>query len=137
MITATQALEQIKQHAIEYADDRTRYITPVIGQYIPQGDINLLVISEVPSIAVSAPPNCQLAPGTSRGSRHCIAGSDMGKVEFFALPNPNPLEGPILKFNGEVRIQHPEHGDHIYPAGTILAVGYQRRYAEELRRIQD
>jgi hypothetical protein len=36
----------------------------------------------------------------------------------------------------ELSIEHPEHGDRIWPAG-IVAVTYQRRHAIELKRSQD
>jgi hypothetical protein len=49
MLTAERTFEQIAQHAIEHADDSTRVITPVVGQYIPQGDVNLLAVSAIPA----------------------------------------------------------------------------------------
>jgi hypothetical protein len=60
----------------------------------------------------------------------------MAHVKFYRLANPNPLQGPILVFERETTIEHPEHGDQLWPAG-VVAVTYQRRHAEEIRRSQD
>jgi hypothetical protein len=128
MLTAERTFEQIAQHAIEHADDSTRVITPVVGQYIPQGDVNLLVVSAIPTgMRRVEKPDRQLAPGNTRGSRHCIAEAHMAHVEFYEWTDPNPLEGPGLKFLQDTLIEHPEHGDQLWPAGTIVMVGYQRQ----------
>ena len=136
--TAVQAFEAITAHASKNSDDSTREILkPKPGDLYAQGDVNFLVLAEIPPQAKPTAPVRQLAPGTTRGSRHCIAEADVGGVEFFAFADPQPLEGPVLKFNRQTRIEHPEHGDHLYAAGTIVAIGYQRRHADEVRRIQD
>lgn len=134
---ALDVFKQIQQHAEAQKNGSERKINPVVGQYYPQGDLNFWPLSQVPETAIPAPAVAQLAPGNSRGSRHCIADSCLNLVEFYSLPNPNELQGPILRLLGLTRITHPEHGDHLYPAGTILAVTYQRRYANDLKRMQD
>lgn len=137
MKNAQTIFDEIQMHGQKIADDSTRIIAPEIGQYIPQGDVNFLVLPDLPPGVEQVEPSPQLAPGTSRGSRHCIAYQDMQHVEFYRLPNPNPLQGPILKLTQQITIEHPEHGNQVWPAETIIAVTYQRRYAEEIRRIQD
>lgn len=137
MKSAIATLNQIHAYGKQSADDSTKYITPEIGKYAAQGDVNFIFLPKVPKGAVKAEPISQLAPGNTRGSRHCIRLTDMKHVQFFKLRHPNPLQGLILVFNKETTIEHPEHGDHVYPAGTIVAVTYQRRYADELRRIED
>lgn len=137
MKTATQIITEVHAHGKENADDRLRVIPELrIGQYIPQGDINIIRLGAIPVDAVPMPPKAQLAEGITRGSRHCIKADDMAHCEFYGFINPNPLEGPIIKFNAPTTITHPEHGDQLWPAG-IVAITYQRRYAAELRRIQD
>jgi hypothetical protein len=106
------------------------------GTPVAQGDINLWLLPKLPESAIQAFSGRQLAPGTTRGSRHCIKAEDMNAVEFYRLPDPNPLQGPILVFTRSITIEHPEHGDQIWPAG-IVAVTYQRRHAIELKRSQD
>lgn len=136
-MNAVATLEKIHAHGLEVADDSTQRITPEIGKYAAQGDVNFVFLHCVPKNAIAANPVSQLAPGNTRGSRHCIRQSDMKHVRFFRLPNPNPLQGLILVFDEETTVEHPEHGDHVYPAGTIVAVTFQRRYADELKRIED
>ncbi len=137
MKTATEIINQIQSYGEQTANDSTIRIVPEVGKYAAQGDVNFIFLPKVPKGAVSAEPVIQLAPGNSKGSRHCIRLADINHVQFFKLPNPNPLQGPILVFNEETMIEHPEHGNHVYPKGSIVAVTYQRRYAEELRRVED
>lgn len=133
---ATTIIKQIHEHGLSIADDSTVRVHPVIGVPVAQGDINLWLLPELPSGVIEAAPNRQLAPGTTRGSRHCIADKDMNHVKFYRLPNPNPLQGGIMVFDKETTIEHPEHGNQIWPAG-IVAVTYQRRHAAEIKRSQD
>jgi hypothetical protein len=144
MSTATATLKEIHAHGIETAKSMpdaiviTAEMIATPGAWFAQGDVNFTPIPEIPRRAIPATPVSQLAPGTSRGSRHCVKESDMAYVEFFKLPNPNPLQGLILKFSAPTTIEHPEHKNHVYPAGSIVAVTFQRSYAaEELRRSQD
>lgn len=136
-MTAVQTLNEIHAYGLKVADDSTKRITPEIGKYAAQGDVNFVFLPKIPSNAIPAKPVTQLAPGNTRGSRHCIKSEHVNHVQFFRLPNPNPLQGLILVFDAETEIEHPEHGNHIYPAGTIVAVTFQRKYADELRRIED
>jgi hypothetical protein len=143
MSNAVAVLNQIHAHGLECAKSIAEVIeiTPEMiateGAWFAQGDVNFTPLSAIPKNAIAATPASQLAPGTSRGSRHCIRLADMSHVDFFALPNPGPLEGLILRFNAPTTIEHPEHKHHIYPAGSIVAVTFQRAFAEELRRSQD
>lgn len=137
VLLATNVLEQIQQHGAPLTDDIK--IVPdnaQIGQYVPQGDINLIRLSDLPSGVVSRQPDRQLAPGSTRGSRHCIRESDIQHVDFFGFTDANPLEGPILVFGERTVIEHPEHKHISFPAG-IWTVTYQRRHAAEMRRISD
>lgn len=143
MSNAVAVLERIHAHGVECAKQIADIIviTPEMiatpGAWFAQGDVNFTPLPAIPKNAIAVAPVSQLAPGTSRGSRHCIRLSDMAHVDFFALPNPGPLEGLILRFNAPTTIEHPEHKHHVYPAGSIVAVTFQRAYAEELRRSQD
>ncbi|MGL4638430.1 MAG: hypothetical protein ACRCVX_01695 [Shewanella sp.] len=135
---ATKIIDQIQQHAKVNACDDT-FIVPVdfpIGQYLPQGDINILRLPSIPNGAVPIAKKGQLAPGTSRGSRHCIKPEDLEHCDFYGFLDANPLEGPIIVFNDMTTIEHPEHRDYVWPAG-IYAIGYQRRHADEIKRSQD
>jgi hypothetical protein len=133
---ATTVIKEIHDHGKSVANDSTVQVKPEIGVSVAQGDINLWLLPNLPENAIESHPNCQLAPGTTRGSRHCIKAEDMDAVKFYRLPNPNPLQGGIMVFDRAVTIEHPEHGNQIWPAG-IVAVTYQRRHAIELKRSQD
>ena len=138
-MTATEIFNQIKVHGQSSADATTKTILPEIlfpGKYVAQGDINIWPLESLPESVQPAQPERQLAPGTTRGSRHCICEKSMHYVEFYKLPHPNPLQGPILVFNDYVTIEHPEHGNQIWPP-SVVAITYQRRYADKIRRIQD
>jgi hypothetical protein len=135
---ATKIIQQIHQHGQDNACDLT-YIVPTdfpVGQYLPQGDINILRLPAVPAGAVPIVKVAQLAPGTSRGSRHCIKAADLDHCELYGFLDANPLEGPIIVATQSFAIEHPEHRDYVFPAG-VYAVGYQRRYAADLRRNKD
>jgi hypothetical protein len=79
-------------------------------------------------------PSLQLAPGTSRGSRHCLESLD--GITFYRLERATPLDGPVLDAPRGLRVNHPEHGDVTLRPG-VYAVVYQRAFAEEIRRVED
>jgi hypothetical protein len=138
MVDAVATIEQIRRHGLENACDET-YVVPEdfpVGQYLPQGDINILRLAAVPDGMVPSLPCAQLAPGTSRVSRHCIKAEDLQHCEFYVFLDANPLEGPVIVLKQPVTIEHPEHRNYVWPAG-VIAIGYQRRYAQEFRRVQD
>lgn len=138
MPNAIATIQKITAHGIENACDDT-YIVPQdfpVGQYLPQGDINILRLAKVPKGMVKVEPLAQLALGTSRGSRHCIKAEDLAHCQFYGFLDANPLEGPVIVFDRDITIEHPEHRDYVWPAG-IVAISYQRRYADEIRRSQD
>lgn len=138
MPNAIATIQEITSHGIKNACDDT-YIVPhdfPVGQYLPQGDINILRLGKLPKGMVKVEPTAQLAPGTSRGSRHCIKAEDLAHCQFYGFLDANPLEGPVIVFDRSITIEHPEHRNYVWPAG-VIAIGYQRRYADEIRRTQD
>lgn len=73
----------------------------------------------------------QLAPGTTVGSRHCVEGE---KVKLSVTNREAwPLLGPVIEAKDEWRLTHPEHADHIMPAGTFVSV-FQRMFDPEADR---
>lgn len=135
---ATEIIRRIHEHGIQNACDAT-FIVPTdfpVGQYLPQGDINILRLPAIPTSAVPIQKTAQLTPGTSRGSRHCINAEDLQHCDFYGFLDANPLEGPIIVCLQPFTIEHPEHRDYVFPAG-VYAIGYQRRHADEIKRSQD
>ena len=106
--------------------------------FAQQGDI---YIRKVDAKALCKPKNGianhsgQLAPGNSRGSRHCV---DTRKVRVFEHPGAkeNPLQGPVLLSGERFTITHPEHGHITLPPGAY-SITYQRLFADEIRRVMD
>ena len=79
-------------------------------------------------------PSAQLADGETQGSRHCL--DDVRSVTQYRLVNPTVLEGNVIDAPAGMLITHPEHGDMAFAPG-VYQIGYQRQYAEELRRVLD
>lgn len=134
---ASQLVEEILAFGLKNADASIRVIRPLEpGEFAAQGDVIFWALEGKPDNVVPAEPNRQLAPGTSKGSRHCIREADMHKVEFYKFTNPSPLEGPVLFFKEDVVIEHPEHGDQVWTPQWV-AVTYQLRHGDEVKRVQD
>lgn len=135
---AETVMQEIRAQGKSQADPSVRQIGALaVGDYVAQGDVNFWPLADMPCGAkLIAKPDRQLAPGATKGSRHMIASADMEHCEFFSLPDPNPLQGPVIKMDRPTTVEHPEHGDLRFPPGLVF-VTYQRAFAEELRRIED
>ena len=137
MTTATKMMEQIRKHGKQVADDSPRTVGDLVaGDFTAQGDVMFWRLGELPSGCTPYSTVSQLAPGNTKGSRHCILEADLQHCEFYVLPNANPLQGPIIKAAKPITVEHPEHGNQTLPAGNWL-VTYQRAHANELRRVAD
>ena len=135
--SAVDVFVQIEQHSQQNKDDSKQIVEHLLpGEFAAQGDINIWRLESIPSDAVEVPVQAQLASGSTMGSRHCIKQSDLNKVKQYRLPNPNELQGPILELSGPITIEHPEHGDQVHHS-KILFISYQRKFADDLRRIAD
>lgn len=77
----------------------------------------------------------QLAPGSTIGSRHCLASTD--GVTAYELKESNALDGPVLRFDQPNSVTHPEHGHCVEMPAGLYAFPGQRSYADELRRVVD
>lgn len=104
------------------------------GEHVRQGDIYITLLESVPAGAKPAKPEAQLAPGTTKGSRHVL--DSMEGVECFEHPTKDVLQGPVLRLSQERTITHPDHGHWTLSPGTYN-ITYQRAYAEERRRVAD
>lgn len=134
-INATTAYRAIKTHAEEIKNDELQRVeTCSVGDAWAQGDVLLVCLEAVPQGAERVKTERQLAPGTSQGSRHLL--DALGGIVMYRLPNPTPLDGPVIEAERRFVVTHPEHGDISLPAG-VWGVVYQRQFAEELRRVAD
>ena len=108
-----------------------------VGDFARQGDVFITLIDRVPAgCTLVKKPSAQLAPGNTRGSRHCI--QSLRGVKVYQLKEPSAYDGPIIESKNEMTIDHPEHGNWILPAGCY-AISYQRTEDSEgkTRRVQD
>lgn len=130
----TRAFQEIQESLESIKNDETQRfpVAASVGDYIRQGDI-LITLMEKPE-GVSADPILQLAPGTTKGSRHILSHGDVG---YYARTG-NDLVGPCIQPRREVTVTHPEHGDWVLPAdGRTYGITYERAMAEEIRRVAD
>ncbi|ELS01135.1 hypothetical protein Xen7305DRAFT_00008370 [Xenococcus sp. PCC 7305] len=129
-------IKEVKEFGIINANDSLQVVPElVLGDSIPQGDLNFTLLPGVPTCAIAVEnPELQLAPGTTKGSRHRL--DSLENVNVYRLPKPNPLQGVILEFTGETIVTHPEHGDQLWSKGVVI-VSYQRQLADEIRAIAD
>lgn len=126
MTTAcSEHVSTLRQHSEECIDNGAPVEVPAAmspGDMLPQGDIGLLMLA-------SLPPGCssiawpdgdmQLAPGTSKGSRHCVPAKYRDVVAFYRISDGDQLSDMVIEATGPFDLTHPEHADHLgYPAGT-------------------
>jgi hypothetical protein len=114
-----------------------------VGDCVRQGDIYITKLEVVEGKRAKVQP--QLAPGTTKGSRHilshtCLHGIDdsaavESRVDYF-VRDVDALTGPVIRVKEEVIVTHPEHGDWILGKG-IYGITYQRAFADELKRVLD
>lgn len=135
MISTT--LDKIESTAekIKSDDQQTFPVAAIDGDHFRQGDIYIWKRDSIPASAIKAKKkDAQLAPGTSKGSRHIL--DSLEGVEVFQIDSSDPLQGPFLKTGQERVVTHPEHGNVLLPAGCY-EITYQLAYAEERRRVED
>ena len=107
---------------------------------VRQGDVYVWALPEIPEgCSLVKQPVAQVAPGTTRGSRHRIR--DMASVTVYSLPSPNALQGPVLHSQDGWALDHgdgevDDHAPCRFGPGVHL-ITYQRDHAEELRRVAD
>lgn len=135
-LSAVEALARIRTSAEEIRSDLPqRFSTGADpGTSVRQGDIYITLLNNVPEDAVSIKPEAQLAPGSTKGSRHIL--DSLEGVTMYHPANKTVLQGPIMQLTQERIVTHPQHGHWYLPAG-VYGVTYQRQYAEDLRRVND
>ena len=105
------------------------------GEAVRQGDIYIILREKPPAeTKLMKTPLTQLAPGTTQGSRHCL--DSLNGVTMYERDEPDALQGPFIQTTMERTITHPEHGDWKLGPGCY-EIGYQRMFADELRRVAD
>ena len=122
-----------------------------VGDVSHQGDLILIAIATLPN---SAQPraNRQLADGTTQGSRHVLERGDVFDCDaadvVFAIKAATKCDvddryiGPVFVSPEQPTandLAHPEHGNQGFPAGSVIAVVYQRNQdaEEHEQRVMD
>lgn len=134
MNTATQELKLIASQAECIKSNETQRFSEAapFDSTWRQGDIYITLLEKIPKEFTQCKFEAQLAPGTTKGSRHILS----DEVTMYKNPKADALTGPLFKNSDEVTVTHPEHGNVVLPPG-IYGVTYQRAFAEELRRVED
>lgn len=129
------ALRRIDAHAEQIKNDESHTLGALSrADTWAQGDVGLVVLDELPDNCEKIAAVPQLAPGSTRGSRHCLV--SLTGITMYRMNKATPLDGPIIESLFGFEIDHPDHGNVICPPG-IYGVVYQRQYAEDLRAVQD
>lgn len=137
-VTTAVAIERIKQSARSMQE--VRVVSLKIGEVARQGDIYL---ERVKSIEVIGKPieSRQLAPGTTKGSRHIVAESD-GVTIWKSDPTLNGKAafqvGPAIecRAGSDLIVTHPEHAWIKISADNVMQffqVFFQADYARKER----
>ena len=128
----------LRQSAAEKIDNGAPVIVPElqVGYMWAQGDVGVLRIDSLPREAHKEPmpPTGQIAPGNTKGSRHCIAQEHQGHVEFYRVNDRDALSDVCLKALKPWRLEHPEHADCTFEAGTYRILHQQN---EQMERVRD
>ncbi len=135
-MTATNVLKEVQSTAEKIRNDATQHFPEAasVGDCVRQGDIYITLIQSVPDDAKPIKCAGQLAPGNTKGSRHCLDSS--AGVKMYELAHARPLDGPVLELSQVRTVTHPEHGDWVLPCG-VYQIEYQRDLADEERRVAD
>lgn len=135
--TAVKELREASDEAIDNGQPVQIPAAIAPGDMLPQGDVGLLMLSEIPHAAtrLPCPDGGQLAPGTSKGSRHCIPQEFWKSLTFYRISDGDELSDIVIEASKPFDLVHPEHADHLgYPAG-VYRVRHQQN--EQRQRVID
>ena len=120
-------------HETAPKDNELRFIKKMkVGQWAHQGDIAIQMVDKIRSGKESN--ELQLAPGTTKGSRHVLA-DFTGRI---TLPNDRgPLEGPEFEAKERFTLKHPEHAHYSLPSGKYRVIYQRNLELEEIERVRD
>ena len=134
-----QGVAAVVQHISEFghkANSDVRVISAeqmTVGKSIRQGDIYITRLKDAPKGVVPLAPTSesgyQLAPGNTKGSRHCVSSTN---VKAFTLEKPGITDGPVIVASDRFSLTHPEHAWFDLPAGTYQ-VTYQLDFVRQQR----
>lgn len=139
-ITTENAIKKIQEAAKHLPE--VRVITNMkIGEVVRQGDIYIERVSTISAKGKSVKSR-QLAPGTTKGSRHIV--DESPSVTLWeskpSLDNKASFQvGPAIEARGDFSITHPEHAWIKFVVGKVsqcFQVWFQADFARK-ERAQD
>lgn len=112
----------------------------VTPDFVRQGDIYVWAYRQLPEYLAPGAQEAQLAPGTTRGSRHVLDALDgvqvFRRLRTDDIEFPLELQGPVLYLTQPRVITHPDHSHVHLPllftdeSGQAYAI-YEITYAQE------
>lgn len=135
----SETIESIHAHAKAKRQKEYRLVREIaVGQVVRQGDVYLVRLPDNAKLGKET-KNRQLAPGTTKGSRHIVDGTAKLFTDW-AAPKElfeetakalgvhrenilRALMGPAIKSDGAFRVTHPEHADFTLPGGCYGTYG--------------
>ena len=126
-LNAQEVIAKIQASAELETSETRVYRVHTEGDEIRQGDVYLYPVAEEPSHGDETSER-QLAPGTTQGSRHILAGD----VTVYGYFGEDVLGGPRIKVNERALLTHPEHADVSLPQGWYTT-RYQLDHATRQR----
>ena len=115
----------------------TRNISKMsIGEWFRQGDVYVEKSRKADLTEYTkATTDLQVAFGTTKGSRHILR--DNPTLKVFLKETPGPLDGPMFTSTQPIVLEHPEHANFAFPAGTYVVELQQDFAKEEIARAKD
>lgn len=116
-MNVAEVVEQIQKQA-QLHTNAPKVVQLAVGEICRQGDIYIQRVENDYPRGKIAKTN-QLAPGSSKGSRHIVEGA-----KVFETTSSEILHGPIIVGEQDFVVTHPEHPDYTFEAGCYR-VGFQ------------
>lgn len=106
-----------------------------VGKAFAQGDVAILALDKLPSGAqkIDMPSSGQVAPGNTKGSRHCIAQPDHMHVDLYRVSDSDNLSDLCIVAKKPWTLEHPEHAHVTCPPGVYRFLHQQNEQRERVR----
>jgi hypothetical protein len=104
--------------------------TIAVNQWVRQGDIYIRRIEKI--TGEKRLSFRQLAPGTSKGSRHIVSEKPTIFEGYTGKDIPDLQKGPQIESKERFEVTHPEHANYSLPSGCYQ-VTYQTDFVRQTR----
>jgi hypothetical protein len=132
-----EAMERVDASAQECIDNGDPVVIEMMspGHMQCQGDVGVLRLDGLPphTEVMKRPQNGQIAPGTNKGSRHCVDEME-ATVTYYRVNDGDMLSDIAIESDGPWALRHPEHADCTFmEAGTYRFLHQQNEAYERIR----